>query len=132
MNRFAKLTGPVLLSCALAACGTAAAKPTTATPSKASKATPPAAAQVHSPASSATITIKGFAFGAPVTVKPGEKIAVHNADAEAHSVTADSGGAFNVTVPPSGTLTLTAPSRPGTYAFHCMFHGNMHGSLRVG
>ncbi len=132
MNRFSKLTGPVLLSCLLAACGTAVAKPTAANPAKPSKATPPAAAQGGSPASSATITIKGFAYGAPVQVKPGQKIAVHNSDAEAHTVTADSSSGFNVTAPPSGTVTLTAPSRPGTYAFHCMFHGNMHGSLRVG
>ncbi len=83
------------------------------------------------PASTGTITIKNFAFQGPGAVAPGAKITVTNQDSEAHTVTADSGGAFNVTVPAGSSATFTAPSAPGTYAFHCNFHGNMHGSLVV-
>ncbi len=83
------------------------------------------------PASSGTITIKNFAYQGPGTVAPGAKITVTNQDAEAHTVTADTGGAFNVTVPAGSSATFTAPTAPGSYAFHCNFHGNMHGSLVV-
>lgn len=27
--------------------------------------------------------------------------------------------------------TLSAPTRPGTFAYHCTFHTNMHGTLVV-
>lgn len=77
------------------------------------------------------IMIKSFAFTSPASVPAGSSVEVMNTDSEAHTVTADSGGAFNVTIPPGKTVTFTAPSKPGTYAFHCAYHSNMHGSLRV-
>ena len=27
--------------------------------------------------------------------------------------------------------TFTAPTEPGTYPYHCIFHGNMHGTITV-
>ncbi len=83
------------------------------------------------PATAGAITIKDFAYQGPGTVAPGAKITVTNQDSEAHTVTADSGNAFNVTIAAGATATFTAPSSPGSYAFHCNFHGNMHGSLTV-
>ncbi len=79
-----------------------------------------------------TIHIKNFAFTVPSHVSPGQKITIHNEDGEAHTVTSETGGAFNVDVPASSTATLTAPTTPGTYKFHCNFHGQMHGTLTVG
>lgn len=58
-------------------------------------------------------------------------ISVHNQDDTAHTVTADSGAAFNVNVPASGTATFTAPTRPGSYPFHCTYHANMHATLTI-
>lgn len=102
--------------------------PALATPAPAAASSTTTLAAV--PATTATITIKNFAYQGPGTVAPGAKITVSNQDSEAHTVTADTGG-FNVTVPAGGSATFTAPTTPGSYAFHCNFHGNMHGSLVV-
>ncbi len=56
---------------------------------------------------------------------------ITNNDAEAHTVTADSGKAFDVTIQPGHTASLTAPAAAGSYKFHCAFHSNMHGTLTV-
>lgn len=81
--------------------------------------------------SGATITIKSFAYSGPKSVKAGAEVMVTNNDSETHSVTADSGGAFDVTVDPGKTMTFKAPTKPGTYPFHCNFHSNMTGVLTV-
>lgn len=83
-------------------------------------------------AAAATITIKNFEYGAPVTVAPGAVVMVINMDSAAHTVTVDQGSAFDVNVAGSGgTATFTAPSAPGTYPYHCIYHPNMHGTLTV-
>jgi plastocyanin len=46
-------------------------------------------------------------------------------------VTADQGSAFDVDIRGGGTATFTAPTAPGTYAYHCTYHPNMHGTLTV-
>jgi plastocyanin len=83
------------------------------------------------PKSTAGVTIKSFAFTVSGPVAAGAKVAVTNNDGEAHTVTADSGNAFDVTIQPGKTATFTAPNKAGTYKFHCNFHSNMHGSLTV-
>jgi plastocyanin len=75
--------------------------------------------------------IEGFAFTTPVSVSPGAKVTVKNMDGVAHTVTADSGGAFDSPAPP-GDSSFTAPSAPGSYPFHCKVHPEMHGVLVVG
>ncbi|MDQ6642128.1 MAG: cupredoxin domain-containing protein [Actinomycetota bacterium] len=77
------------------------------------------------------IMIKNFAFAGTSTVHPGTKIMIMNMDSEAHTVTADTGKAFDVKVDPGKSVMLTAPSKPGTYAYHCNFHSSMHGTLKV-
>lgn len=114
----------------LAGCGsgndTAGSKPIT--PSTASAGT----SISSSPAQQrVVITIKSFKFSGASSVKAGETITVKNEDSEAHTVTADSGDAFDVKVLPGKTATFTAPSAPGSYAYHCTYHANMHGSLTV-
>jgi plastocyanin len=54
-----------------------------------------------------------------------------NMDGEAHTVTADTAAAFDVKALPGESVTFTAPSKPGTYPFHCTFHSDMQGSLVV-
>ena len=66
-----------------------------------------------------------------MTVKAGTKVIVRNADAVTHTVTADDGTSFDVTVNGNGSATFTAPSKPGTYKFHCRIHPQMHGTLIV-
>jgi plastocyanin len=76
-----------------------------------------------------TITIKDFGYDTPATVTPGATITVKNEDAQAHTVTSDDGHSFDVIVKGGGTATFTAPAAAGTYAYHCTYHSNMHGSL---
>jgi plastocyanin len=87
-------------------------------------------AAAGSGASTAVITIKDFAFTTPTSVPAGAKITVHNMDSTAHTVTADSGNAFDSQAP-SGNSSFTAPSKPGSYPFHCSIHPEMHGTLVV-
>ncbi|MGZ4508543.1 MAG: cupredoxin domain-containing protein [Blastococcus sp.] len=82
-------------------------------------------------ATDTTIHIEKFAYQVPSSVSPGATVSVMNMDGEAHTVTADSGSAFDVQATPGKTVTFTAPSTPGTYAFHCTYHSNMHGVLVV-
>jgi len=58
-------------------------------------------------------------------------VQVTNNDGEAHTVTTDSGKAFDVTIAPGKTASFAAPKRAGSYKFHCSFHSNMHGTLAV-
>lgn len=94
-----------------------------------------------SPSSSATpssaqsapvvITIKSFAYEGPEMVKPGATVTVKNEDTVAHTVTSDTGNAFDVKVGPSSSATFTAPSKAGSFAYHCTYHASMHGTLTV-
>ncbi|WP_427174567.1 cupredoxin domain-containing protein [Arthrobacter sp. 92] len=92
----------------------------------------PSTTEARPNSATTAITIKDFAFGTPITVAPGATVTVTNQDSADHTVTADQGQAFDAKVKGSGgTATFTAPSRPGTYAFHCTHHPNMHGTLTV-
>jgi plastocyanin len=77
------------------------------------------------------ITIKNFTFSSPSTVTPGASVMVTNQDNEAHTLTADTPGAFNIKIDPGKSATFTAPTKPGNYPYHCNFHSNMHGTLTV-
>ncbi|GAA4044822.1 hypothetical protein GCM10023063_34540 [Arthrobacter methylotrophus] len=94
---------------------------------------PPSAASSSAPQSgTATITIKDFGYQGPVSVSPGAKITVKNEDAQAHTVTSDDGKTFDAAADGGGgTAQFTAPTTPGSYAYHCAYHSNMHGMLVV-
>ncbi|WP_427131978.1 cupredoxin domain-containing protein [Pseudarthrobacter sp. S9] len=91
-----------------------------------------AATQSATPSTALAIAIKDFAYGTPLTVAPGATVTVTNMDTAGHTVTADEGSAFDADVKGSGgTATFTAPTKPGTYAYHCTYHPSMHGTLTV-
>jgi len=75
------------------------------------------------------ITISGFAFQVPASVKAGEAITITNDDGVAHTFS-DTGGAFDVKVSggSSEQLTVTAP---GTYSVVCHIHSSMKTTLTV-
>jgi plastocyanin len=79
----------------------------------------------------ATITIATMSFGEPITVPPGAQITIKNDDSAEHSVTSDTAGKFDVHVDGTEQGTLTAPTEPGEYAYHCTYHPSMHGTLIV-
>lgn len=78
-----------------------------------------------------TITIKSFGYHVPATVLHGALIKVINQDAVAHTVTSNTKGKFAVTIPAHASRTFHAPAVKGTYAFHCVYHSDMHGVLHV-
>ena len=78
-----------------------------------------------------TIHVSNFDYKTPASVAPGATVTVMNMDGVKHTVTADTGHAFDVSVDGGGSGTFTAPMKPGSYPFHCTFHSNMHGTLVV-
>ena len=76
------------------------------------------------------ITIKNFQFTTS-PVKAGSTVTVKNNDGIEHTVTADTTGGFNVSIQGGKTATFTAPSKAGTYKFHCNIHSQMHATLTV-
>jgi plastocyanin len=83
------------------------------------------------PAGAATITIADMSFGDPITVPPGAQITIKNDDSAEHSVTSQTAGQFDVHVDGNQQGTLTAPTEPGEYAFYCIYHPSMKGTLIV-
>ena len=79
----------------------------------------------------ATITIENMAFGEPLTVAPGAEISIVNNDSAEHSVTSETAGSFDVHVDGKQKGTLIAPTEPGEYPFHCVYHPSMKGTLIV-
>jgi plastocyanin len=110
--------------------GQAAGTPSSAAPSSSSSSASSSGGG-GMPASATMIMIQSFQYKTPASVSPGATVSVMNMDGEAHTVTADSGAAFDVKSPPGQTVTFTAPSTPGSYPYHCTYHGNMHGVLVV-
>ncbi len=80
-----------------------------------------------------SVEIKNFAFNPKeVTVKPGAKITFTNQDIAGHSFTSDDGKSFDTGVLAQGkSATVTAPTTPGSYPFHCTPHPNIKGTLIV-
>ena len=84
-------------------------------------------------ASGTAVTIKNFSFKpSPLTVKAGATVQVTNGDGTAHTVTADDKTSFDTSRIEGGAgKGFTAPTKPGTYAYHCNIHDYMKGSLVV-
>jgi plastocyanin len=80
---------------------------------------------------SPVITMQNTAFNVAGPVKAGATVNIKNNDPFTHTVTSDDGTSFNVSVDGGKTATITAPSKPGAYKFHCNIHSNMHATLTV-
>ncbi|MFN8032585.1 MAG: cupredoxin domain-containing protein [Mycobacterium sp.] len=126
MTRLIALVFATLLIVTACSSGTS-----TAPAPEASSAATTASSTATATATGPKITISDMQFGPALTVAPGATVTVVNSDGAEHTVTADSGNAFNAEVDGKGTTTFTAPTRPGTYAFHCNYHPMMHGQLIV-
>jgi plastocyanin len=121
-----------LLAVLATACGQSSTQEeTTSATATATGSPPPSAEATTAPAAAATITIASMQFGEPVTVSPGAQVAVKNDDSAEHSVTSQTAGVFDVHVDGSQQGTLTAPAQPGEYAFYCVYHPSMKGTLIV-
>lgn len=80
--------------------------------------------------SDSTVVVQNYTFPA-VSTTAGTTLTLVDKDDEQHTMTADDGsfkgGPFNNKAPG----TLVAPSKPGSYPFHCEIHPTMHGTLVV-
>ncbi|WP_319452320.1 MULTISPECIES: cupredoxin domain-containing protein [unclassified Mycobacterium] len=125
MTKLFTLLSALCLMAALVACGSSGTEA-----SQASTATATGSPS-SSVAAEATITISGMKFGDPVTVAPGATIEIVNDDTAEHSVTSQTEGQFDTHVDGGAKKTFTAPTQPGEYAFYCVYHPNMKGTLIV-
>lgn len=69
-----------------------------------------------------------------VTARPGARVFFRNVDHLTHNAAEDvlSGKPrFTSGQPTTRGFSFVAPSKPGTYVFHCQIHGFMHGTLVV-
>jgi plastocyanin len=122
---------PTLAVCALGAVVTGAllALPP-ADDDEAVPAAPPASLSAGAPAP-VGIRIADFSFGEARTVPAGAVVQVTNADAAAHTLTAEDGTFDTGSVDEGTTVSFTAPATPGTYEFFCDIHPTMTGELVV-
>lgn len=77
-----------------------------------------------------TITDAGVVPG-DLVVFPSEAVVWRNGGRNRHTVTADAGLFGSGTLIPGDTFRITAPARPGDYAYHCIFHAYIRGTLSV-
>jgi plastocyanin len=94
---------------------------------------PPTPQTQTQPTTSDLISIAGFQFSpSTLTVKVGAPVKVINNDSVGHSVTSDDGTSFDTRILPQGqSAEFRAPTKPGSYPFHCTAHPMMTGTLIV-
>jgi plastocyanin len=135
MKRFGLFCAAMCLVAAFAtACGgssTSTPEKETGTATATATASGSEATSAPASASAATMMIANMSYGEPITVPPGAQITIKNDDSVEHSVTSDTAGKFSVDVDGNEQGTVTVPTEPGEYAFHCKYHPSMHGTLTV-
>ncbi|MGO4445127.1 cupredoxin domain-containing protein [Mycobacterium sp. 2YAF39] len=132
MKKFLLLCATVCLVTAVAACGSESNYSTSEGDTGTATATAsPETSSAAPEATGPTITMADMSFSAPITVAPGAQITIKNDDSAEHSVTSQTEGMFDVHVDAGEQGTLTAPTKPGEYAFHCVYHPSMKGTLIV-
>jgi plastocyanin len=79
-----------------------------------------------------SVNISDYLFApATLTVPTGTKVTFHNEDATAHTATSKQPGAFDTdSIDPGKSATVTF-SQPGTFAYYCVFHPFMKGTVEV-
>ena len=127
INRILTVAAAVSLA-AITGCAAQEGAPSAAPPATSSSV--PSAGGSAS-AGEAVITIRGFAYEVPASIKPGVMVTVTNADSAPHTLTAKDKGGFDVEVPGGATVSFRAPDAPGEYGIICSFHPQMTGTLVV-
>lgn len=78
------------------------------------------------------ITIENFKYSpSTLTVKAGDTINVTNKDMPDHTITADDGSFDTGLISQNGSVSFVAPSKTGTYQYHCTSHPYMKGTIIV-
>jgi len=96
-----------------------------------SASTPAPAPRATVSGGSGAVQITNYAFQpASLTVKVGTRLTWTNHDATAHTATADQ-GTFDTGTLNQGQSKTIDFKRPGTYAYHCIFHAFMTATIKV-
>lgn len=66
-----------------------------------------------------------------LVVAPATEVMWHNDGRNRHTVTADGGAFSSRTMLTGDEFTISAPAAPGVYAYHCIFHSFIRGTLTV-
>jgi plastocyanin len=125
-----------LVSLALAACGGGdGGEDTTVTETTAESAPETSGANAPAPSGdavrSAKVEIANFAYDPdPVTIEEGGKVIWINRDSAPHTATAED-GSFDTGTLEEGKLKSETFKEPGTYAYVCSIHPQMHGAVEV-
>jgi plastocyanin len=77
----------------------------------------------------ATLEVTEFSF-TDASAPAGGTLEVENSSGGPHTITADDGG-FDEALPDGETVSVTVPSEPGDYTFHCEIHPSMEATLTV-
>jgi plastocyanin len=86
----------------------------------------------NNPVASNKVSIENFSFTpANITVKKGTTVVWTNNDTTAHTVTADTGNAFDSGTMEHGKTFSFTFNDTGTFKYHCTFHSGMHGTVTV-
>jgi plastocyanin len=67
----------------------------------------------------------------PIQVTVGSTVTWMNSTSISHTATSDTGAWNTGTLTPGGTSSATTFNTAGTFAYHCNFHPDMHGSVIV-
>jgi plastocyanin len=67
----------------------------------------------------------------PIHVTVGSTVTWMNGTSIAHTATSDTGAWNTGAIAPGGTSSAVAFNTAGTFAYHCTFHADMHGSVIV-
>jgi len=67
----------------------------------------------------------------PIQVTVGSTVTWMNTTSISHTATSDTGAWNTGTITPGGTSAATTFNTAGTFAYHCNFHPDMHGSVIV-
>jgi plastocyanin len=116
----------LLLTLGLAACG----DDDDATDTGSGDGTSTTAPEAEGGGEEVTIVAADFSLTS-VTAEPGEDVHLDNTGEKPHTVTADDGSFDTGSTAPGAESEFTAPSEPGTYAYHCSIHASMTGTLTV-
>ncbi len=99
-----------------------------------SQSTPSSSAQTGSEAGAGSQAVKivNYAFSPPsITVAKGTTVEFTNSDSTPHTATSKQSGAFDSgPIKPGKSAELTF-DQPGTYAYYCVFHPFMKGTVTV-
>jgi len=84
------------------------------------------------PVATTSVSLQNNAFSpTDIQVSPGATVTFTNLDGYNHTVTFDNTTIASVDQYATGAKTVTMPTAPGTYAYHCQIHGAMKGTVLV-